>query len=63
MTGTNDRPFASLAEVERCAPAGATITVLAPAEGAAPLDGGIRLKERQKLLGPAPAGAASRRRG
>jgi hypothetical protein len=55
-TGTNDRPFASLAEVERCAPAGATITVLAPADGAPPLDGGIRLKDRQKLLGPAPAG-------
>ena len=31
-----------------------TITVLAPADGAAPLDGGIRLKERQKLLGIAP---------
>jgi hypothetical protein len=54
--GTNDRPFASLAEVERCAPAGATITVLAPADGAPPLDGGIRLKDRQKLLGAAPAG-------
>jgi len=55
-TGMNDRPFGSLAEVERCAPAGATITVLAPAEGAASLDGGIRLKDRQKLLGPAPVG-------
>jgi hypothetical protein len=54
--GTNDRPLASLAEVERCAPAGATITVLAPADGAPPLDGGIRLKDRQKLLGAAPAG-------
>ena len=52
--GTNARPFASLADIERCAPPGATITVLAPAEGAAPLDGGIRLKERQKLLGIAP---------
>ena len=52
--GTNERPFASLADIERCAPAGATITVLAPAEGAAPLDGGIRLKERQKLVGIAP---------
>ena len=30
--------------------------MLAPADCAAPLDGGIRLKERQKLLGPAPAG-------
>lgn len=53
-TGANARPFASLADIERCAPAGATITVLAPGEGAAPLDGGIRLKDRQKLLGAAP---------
>ena len=50
--GTNARPFASLADVERCAPAGATITVLAPADGAPPLDGGIRLKDRQKLARP-----------
>jgi hypothetical protein len=56
--GTNDRPFASLADVERCAPAGATITVLAPTQGAPALDGGIRLKDRQKLLGPASAGTA-----
>ena len=35
-----------------------TITVLAPVAGAAPLDGGIRLKDRQKLLGAAaPRGA------
>ena len=52
--GTNERPFASLADIERCAPPGAVITVLAPADGGAPLDGGIRLKERQKLLGIAP---------
>ena len=50
-SGTRDRPFGSLAEIERCSPAGATITVL-PAPGVAtPLDGGIRLKDRQKLLG------------
>src|SRR5687767_7776287 len=52
-TGTNDRPFGSLADIERCSPAGATITVLAPPDGAAPLDGGLRLKDRQKLIGPA----------
>ena len=52
--GTNARPFASLADVERCAPAGATIIVLAPADSAPPLDGGIRLKDRQKLFGAAP---------
>ena len=49
--GTQPRPFGSLADVERCAPAGATITVL-PASR--PLDGGIRLKDRQKLLGSEP---------
>ena len=48
--GTKGRPFVSLADIERCSPAGATITVL-PALGAAPLDGGIRPKDRQKLLG------------
>ena len=52
--GTRDRPFGSLADIERCAPAGATITVL-PAPGvAAPLDGGIRLKDSQTLLGAKP---------
>ena len=55
--GTAARPFSSLTGVERCAPAGATITVLAPADGAPPLDGGIRLKDRQKLLGPAATGS------
>src|SRR5262245_47818089 len=49
--GTESRPFGSLADVERCAPAGATITVLA---SSMPLDGGIRLKDRQKLLGAGP---------
>lgn len=53
--GTNGRPLASLADAEKCAGPGATITVLAPAEGAPALDGGLRLKDRQKLLGPAPA--------
>jgi hypothetical protein len=46
--GTQPRPFGSLADVERCAPAGATITVL---PSSTPLDGGIRLKDRQRLLG------------
>jgi hypothetical protein len=52
--GTRDRPFGSLADIERCAPAGATITVLAAADTAARLDGGIKLKDRQKLLGVEP---------
>src|SRR5262245_551466 len=46
--GTRSRPFGSLADVERCAPAGATITVL---PSSMPLDGGLRLKDRQRLLG------------
>jgi hypothetical protein len=54
--GSASRPFATLADVERCAPAGATIMVLTPADGAPSLDGGIRLKDRQKLLGATPSG-------
>lgn len=50
--GAQPRPFGSLADVERCAPAGATITVL---PSSMPLDGGIRLKDRQRLLGAEPA--------
>ena len=57
--GTNERPFSALADIERCAPPGAAITVLTPVAGATPLDGGIRLKDRQKLLGPAPAGGGT----
>jgi hypothetical protein len=53
-SGSRDQPFGSLAQIERCAPEGATITVLPPSNGAAALDGGIRLKDRQKLLGTAP---------
>ena len=49
--GTRSAPFGSLADIERCAPPGATISVL-PA--AIPLDGGIRLKDRQRLLGSEP---------
>ena len=55
--GSASRPFATLADVERCAPAGATIMVLTPADSAPSLDGGIRLKDRQKLLGPAAPGS------
>ena len=52
--GTQRRPFGSLADVERCAPPGATINVLAAPESAPPLDGGIKLKDRQKLFGIEP---------
>ena len=46
--GTVSHPFGSLSDVERCAPAAAMITVLA---FSMPLDGGIRLKDRQTLVG------------
>jgi hypothetical protein len=49
--GTRARPFGALADVERCAPEGARILVLPAPEDMPPLDGGIRLKPRQKLLG------------
>lgn len=55
VTGTKTQPFGSFADIERCAPAGAEITVLPAASPGAVLDGGIRLKDRQKLLGTAPA--------
>src|SRR5262245_57830375 len=51
-TGTQSRPFGSLADIERCAPPGATITVM---PSSMPLDGGIRLKDQQRLLGAEPA--------
>jgi len=57
--GTSARPFASLADIERCAPVAAAITVQAPADRAAALDGGIRLKDRQKLFGADPARGAT----
>jgi hypothetical protein len=50
--GTESHPFGSLSDVERCAPAAAIITVL---PSSMPLDGGIRLKDRQKLVGVEPA--------
>jgi hypothetical protein len=57
-TGAKDHPFGSLADIERCAPAGATIVVLPQGAAAPALDGGIRLKDRQKLLGAEAAGSA-----
>ncbi len=51
-TGSAARPFATLIEVEAASRAGDTIRVL-PA--AAPLDGGIRLKRGQTLVGAGPS--------
>lgn len=47
-TGTQARPFNSLAQVERASLAGDTILVLSATK---PLDGGIQLKRRQRLVG------------
>lgn len=49
--GTKARPFASLADAEQCSAEGTTIVILPAAAGSPPLDGGIVLKNRQKLLG------------
>ena len=61
--GSESRPFAALGDIERCSPPGAAIVVLEAPEGAAPLDGGIKLKDRQKLTGaelPPGSGRAAR---
>ncbi|KRA30910.1 MULTISPECIES: hypothetical protein [unclassified Nocardioides] len=52
ITGTADRPFGSLAQVESASHAGDTIVVL-PADGV--LDGGIQLKPGQTLQGSGPS--------
>jgi len=49
--GTSARPFASLATVEQVSRPGDTIVVLATPLGVPALDGGIALKNGQKLIG------------
>lgn len=49
--GTSTRPFGSLAAVERASRRGDTIVVLRSPPTAPPLDGGIALKPRQRLIG------------
>ena len=49
--GTQVRPFASLADAEQCSAEGTTIVVVPATAGSPPLDGGIVLKNGQKLLG------------
>jgi hypothetical protein len=49
--GSRQRPFATLSAVEQAAGRGETIVVLPSPASAAPLDGGIALKPRQKLRG------------
>jgi hypothetical protein len=50
-TGTRAAPFSSLADVENASAPGDVIVVLASPISVPPLDGGIKLKEGQKLLG------------
>lgn len=50
-TGTRSAPYASLSDVEKASAPGDVIVVLASPIGVPPLDGGIKLKKGQKLLG------------
>jgi hypothetical protein len=52
--GSQQRPFATLAAVQRASGPGDTILVLPSPPGVAALDGGIALKPDQKLLGGGP---------
>jgi hypothetical protein len=54
--GTPRAPFATLAAVEAASRPGDRIVVLSASRSAAPLDGGIRLKPRQQLIGGAATG-------
>lgn len=58
--GTESRPFASLAEAQWCSAERSTIVVLPAPPGSPPLDGGIVLKNGQKLLGAASRKAPGR---
>ena len=50
-TGSRNAPFRSLARVERTSHRGDRIVVLASPADAPPLDGGIKLKRRQRIVG------------
>src|SRR4051794_12555174 len=53
--GSRRSPFRSLARVERASHAGERIVILPVSKKVAPLNGGIRLKPRQRLVGAGPA--------
>jgi len=53
--GSREAPFASLARVERVSRRGDRIVVRPSPRSARPLDGGIRLKRRQTLVGGGPS--------
>ena len=60
--GSRRAPFARLATAERRSRPGDRIVVLATPRSVAPLDGGIRLKRRQRLIGAGPRlGSPARR--
>jgi hypothetical protein len=53
--GSRGAPFGSLARVERAAAPGEVIVVLPSPRRTPPLDGGIALKPRQRLIGAGPS--------
>jgi hypothetical protein len=53
--GSRHSPFRTLAKVQRASHAGDTIVILPARATVAPLNGGIRLKARQRLVGAGPA--------
>ena len=57
--GTRGAPFGSLARVEAASHSGDRIVVLPAPSSEGPLDGGLRLKPRQRLVGSA-AGSRNR---
>ena len=54
-TGSRRAPFRSLARVQKASRPGDRIVILAVPRGVAALNGGIRLKPRQRLIGAGPA--------
>jgi hypothetical protein len=60
--GSRKSPFRSLARVQRASRAGDTIVILAVPKKVAPLNGGIRLRPRQRLIGAGPPVAGHTRR-
>src|SRR5436853_7716931 len=52
--GSRHAPFRSLSSVERASRAGEKIVILPALKKVAPLDGGIRLKPGQRLVGAGP---------
>ncbi|MEO6471012.1 MAG: hypothetical protein ABIR57_04105, partial [Aeromicrobium sp.] len=53
-TGSHNQPFATLPAVETASSPGDTIVILTSRSSVKPLDGGIQLKPRQRLIGDGP---------